>query len=230
MVEIIDKNQEEDYSEPPKPANWPSDGSITFDRVSLKYPTNTFPIVKEVSFHVKSGENITICGSEYNGKDLILSAIQKITHPVMNIDKSIGNIFINGVNLNLVGRKCNSVLNAVVTQYVMYVNSMPFIFTSSIRENLDPFEEHSEDELVEALKKVKLWDAIEVEFEGSLDERENKLGFVLKDAGANLSVGVLQKLNLARALLRKPLILLCESATSSLDPEAELEVSKLIKD
>lgn len=100
----------------------------------------------------------------------------------------------------------------------MYLNSSPFIFTSSIKENLDPFEEHSDEKLVEALKKVKLWDAIEVEFESSIDERENKLGFVLKDAGANLSMGVLQKLNLARALLRKPLILLCESATSSLDP------------
>ena len=52
---------------------------------------------------------------------------------------------------------------------------------------------------------------------------------MLKDAGANLSMGVLQKLNLARALLRRPLILLCESATSSLDPEAELDVGKLIK-
>lgn len=75
MLEIIDKNQEEDYSEPPKPANWPLDGSITFDKVSLKYPTVTFPIIKEASFHVESGENIIICGSEDNGKDLILSAI-----------------------------------------------------------------------------------------------------------------------------------------------------------
>jgi ABC-type multidrug transport system fused ATPase/permease subunit len=44
----------------------------------------------------------------------------------------------------------------------MYINSTPFIFTSSIRENLDPFSEHSEEEIVEALKKVKLWEAIEV--------------------------------------------------------------------
>ena len=61
-----------------------------------------------------------------------------------------------------------SITKEDITQYVMYINSMPFIFTSSIKENLDPFEEHSEDELVEALRKVKLWDAIEVEFEDSL--------------------------------------------------------------
>ncbi len=66
--------------------------------------------------------------------------------------------------------------------------------------------------------KVKLWDNIEVECEESINEKEAKLGFILKDAGANLSVGVLQKLNIARALIRKPRILLCESATSALDP------------
>jgi ABC-type multidrug transport system fused ATPase/permease subunit len=52
---------------------------------------------------------------------------------------------------------------------------------------------------------------------------------VLKDAGSNLSVGVLQKINIARMLIHKPRILLCESATSALDPTTELEVCTLIK-
>lgn len=52
---------------------------------------------------------------------------------------------------------------------------------------------------------------------------------MLKDAGSNLSVGVLQKINIARMLIHKPRILLCESATSALDPTTELEVCTLIK-
>lgn len=68
-----------------------------------------------------------------------------------------------------------------------------------------------------------------MESEDNLSEEDAKLNFVLKDAGSNLSVGVLQKINIARMLIHKPKILLCESATSALDPITEVEVCTLIK-
>ena len=73
----------------------------------------TVPGVKDISFNIKSGENVVLCGSEESGKGLILSSIARLVEPVGYKDAISelpqGKIFISGVNIKEVGRKCNIV-------------------------------------------------------------------------------------------------------------------------
>jgi ABC-type multidrug transport system fused ATPase/permease subunit len=65
MWDLIGKNKEAGYDEPPKPENWPRKNagcSIRFENVSLTHPMLKEPVVNNLSFHVKSGENVVICG------------------------------------------------------------------------------------------------------------------------------------------------------------------------
>lgn len=84
---VTTKTLEANYDKPVKPNEWPKKGDIEFKNVFLKYATVSFPIIKGVNFKVRSGENIILCGSEESGKNLILSAIMKLSLPMKPYNK-----------------------------------------------------------------------------------------------------------------------------------------------
>lgn len=136
------KTLEQHYDKPVKPIDWPKQGDIEFKNVFLKYSTVSFPIIKGVNFKIKSGENIILCGSEESGKNLILSAIMKLSLPMEPYNKEDkAAILINGVDISQVGRKCNNSINLDITDFVMHLDANPFIYTASIRENIDPLNQ-----------------------------------------------------------------------------------------
>lgn len=95
---------------PEKPCDWPisetSKGcSISFENVSLTHPMSKEPVVDNISFDIKSGDNVVLCGDEESGKGLVLSTIAKIFQPVKHKEK-LGKVKIDGVDIRSIGRKC----------------------------------------------------------------------------------------------------------------------------
>jgi|JI6StandDraft_1071083.scaffolds.fasta_scaffold266639_2 ABC-type multidrug transport system fused ATPase/permease subunit len=108
----------------------------------------------------------------------------------------------------------------------MIVNELPLLFSSTVRENMDPFNLYSDDEIQRVLESVGMWEELHPNPSKEpnllkMSQADGKLLHVLEDGGAEFSLGLQQKLAIARVLLRRPSVLLMDSATSSLDEQVE---------
>lgn len=102
-------------------------------------------MLQNVSFEFASGENIVVCGKGGKGS-ILLGACKQLT-PVAGKDGTKGMIMIGGVDLQDVGRKCKQPDNLVVAKKAMLVSEVPFLFTGTVRENMDPRNGKSDEEI-----------------------------------------------------------------------------------
>jgi ABC-type multidrug transport system fused ATPase/permease subunit len=125
-AEIIGKNQEKNYLEPNKPVDWPANGDIDFDRVTLRYPGSSEASIKDIKLHIKSGERIFITGRSGCGKGALSKAVTKYLEPVQNIDRTLGVLKIAGIDIQKIGR-------CYIAGTVVALNPVPFIYTATLR-------------------------------------------------------------------------------------------------
>lgn len=178
-------------------------GEIEFKNVSFRY--NEEEVLKKINLKIPAGSTVAIMGETGCGKSSILSLIGR------HYDVSSGELFIDGVNVkkwNLDSLRENM---AVVFQDT-------FLFSDSIKDNIDFGGNKSEDEIIEAAKDSCAYDFIKEMPEGF----ETEVG----ERGLGLSGGQKQRLAIARALVRKTPILILDDATSALDMETEFNVLK----
>jgi ATP-binding cassette, subfamily B, multidrug efflux pump len=180
------------------------EGDLRFENVSFNYPGKPEPILDNVSFHVLPGEKLAIMGATGSGKSTLLNLIPRI------FEATEGNVFVSGKEVKEWPLKD-------LRDTIGLVPQQSILFTGSILENLSWGDtEAYDDELIEAAKKAQIHESIDL----FPKKYETRVG----QKGVNLSGGQKQRLSIARALVRKPSILILDDSTSALDVKTEMEL------
>ena len=177
-------------------------GSIRFNDVSLLYESTGIQAIKGLSFKVKPGENLGILGKTGSGKSSVIALLTR------QLETTEGRIFVENAPITDINLSAYRNKIAVVPQDV-------FLFSDTIRNNVTfgCSEVLSDEEVIEALTKAHVWHNIQ-EFPDGLDT-------VLGELGVNLSGGQKQRISIARALVRKPALLILDDCLSAVDTDTE---------
>ncbi|KAM0472660.1 hypothetical protein ACHAPX_008621 [Trichoderma viride] len=201
-TEKEEQNEKADYV----PATWPQAGAIEFAGWTASYglTTNSKPVLNGISLSIKAGDHVAICGRTGSGKTSLILSLLKM------LDIVEGSISIDGVDISTLS-------NAEVRSRINVVSQDPFILPGSIRFNVDPLNHASDEDIVQALRRVRLWSIVEEQ--GGIDEEIDLTSW---------SAGQKQLLCFARAMVKRSKILILDEAMSSVDHEAEAIMQEII--
>ncbi|KAJ2800320.1 hypothetical protein H4R20_004108, partial [Coemansia guatemalensis] len=191
----------------PKEA-WPKQGMVEFKDYSMRYRDGLDLSLKDLSFCVQPGQKVGIVGRTGAGKSSLTLALFRI------IEAAGGQILLDGEDISKYGL-------FDVRSKLSIIPQDPVLFAGAVRENLDPFNSYSDQDIWRALEQAHLADYIR-----SKDER---LEFMVSQSGENFSVGQRQLICLARALLKHAKVLVLDEATAAIDKETDAIIQQTIR-
>ena len=209
IVEVL--NEKSSLHDPENPIFEVKDGSIDFDHVNFKYsPTAEKFVLNDIDLHIKSGETIGIIGGTGSSKTSLVNLLSRL------YDVTEGSVKVGGVDVRAYD------LTALRNQ-VAVVLQKNVLFSGTIKENLrwgNP--DATDEELVEACKLAQADDFIQ--------SFPDKYDTYIEQGGTNVSGGQKQRLCIARALLKKPKILVLDDSTSAVDTHTDALIRKAFRE
>ncbi|CAH1055069.1 ABC transporter ATP-binding protein [Paenibacillus pseudetheri] len=179
----------------------PIQGHIQFEGISFKYPESDISVLEDITFEVAAGERVAIMGATGSGKSSLVGLIPRLyeeTDGIIRID----------------GQKSADIDISRLRRSIGYVPQELQLFSGSIRDNIAWGNEHATQEQIEHA-------AAAAQIHATVMDLPNGYDTMLGQRGVNLSGGQKQRLTIARALVRKPAILILDDSTSALDAVTE---------
>ena len=183
--------------------------AVCFDHVSFTYKNAGAPSLTDVSFRAKKGQTIGIIGGTGSGKSTLVSLIPRFYDPQQ------GTVTLDGEDVRNYTREA-------LCERVGVVQQRAVLFQGTIRDNLRWGSEHADD--------AALWEALEAaQAKEVVEVKPGRLDFQLEQGGRNLSGGQKQRLSIARALVKKPEILILDDSSSALDFATDAALRRSIR-
>lgn len=206
--DILMRKEPEQQPDNPKPLG--NIRELAFNKVAFKHKTATHKAINNISFDVRIGETVAFVGPSGSGKSTLMKLLVGLYRP------QEGNVFYNNLDENAINFDD-------LRKQIGFVTQDTNLFSGTIRENLmfvNPAA--SESDLMDVLRKASCTTL--------LSRAEKGLETMIGEGGLKLSGGEKQRLSIARALLRKPHLLIFDEATSALDSLTEEEITDTIRD
>ena len=209
IVEVLDETT--DLPAPKAPVDTVADGSIAFDHVTFKYKHGSGqPVLNDITFTIRPGETLGIIGGTGSAKSSLVQLIPRLYDPETGSVK-VGGVDVRDYNLNVLRREVSMVLQKNV------------LFSGTILDNLRWGDENASEE--ECIRVAKL--ACADEF---IERFPDKYNTWIEQGGSNVSGGQKQRLTIARALLRKPKVLILDDSTSAVDTATDAKIRKAFRE